>query len=322
MAGHETTAAPRVFRVLAWVVLAVTVGVIISGDVVQATESGAGCGEHWPRCDGSLVPSIEDAATAIEFTHRAATFMLSALVVALYGLARRLFDPGHRIRRVMRWVVAFFVLEITIGALLVAFGWVEDDASIGRVVADGLHVVNTFFLLGAVALVTHLAAGRRLARMGRDRRLVAIGAAALIVVAVSGAINSLADTLFPADTVIEGIRDEFGVAAPFLLRVRPVHPVLAVLGGVLVFFIARRIGDEAASLDTKRRARFIQWVVGVQLGLGVLNLVLLTPLETQVLHLLAADVLWIALLLFGWSLTDGSAADPHVPRPELSEAAR
>lgn len=318
----SSTTAPARFLRLAWIVLAATVAVIISGDIVQATESGAGCGEHWPRCDGSLIPSIGDSATAIEFAHRAATFVLSALVAWLYFFARRTFDVGHRIRGAMRWLVTFFLLEVGVGALLVAFGWVEDDASIGRIVADGLHVVNTFFLVAAIVLVVHYAAGGRRGRFGADgsqRRMLLFALSTVVLIAVTGAINSLADTLFPAETVLEGIRDEFGRAAPFLLRIRAVHPVVAIVGGVAVFSIVRSLGDAATNADTHRLARVVQYTVGVQFALGILNLALLTPLETQVLHLLTADVLWIALLLFAWQLGEPAASDP-VDAPDLQGA--
>jgi cytochrome c oxidase assembly protein subunit 15 len=296
---------PDLLRKLAWVVLIATIGVIVSGDIVQATESGAGCGESWPRCDGSIIPSIDDAATGIEFTHRAATFVLSALVAALYLVASRALDAHHRIRRAVRWLVGFFVAEVIIGALLVAFGWVEDDASVGRVVADGLHVVNTFFLLAAAAFVVHYAAGGRRPSWRNpdpDRRAILAGLGVVVLIAVTGAINSLADTLFPADTVLEGVREEFGAAAPFLVRIRAVHPIVAILGGIAVFFVVRRITDATATGRAARLGRIVQYTVGAQFAIGILNLSLLTPLETQVLHLLAADLLWVLLLFFDWEL--------------------
>lgn len=316
---------PRVLHNLAWIVLVATVGVIVSGDIVQATESGAGCGESWPRCDGSLIPSIDDAATGIEFAHRAATFVLSALVVGLYLAARRTVGAVHRIRRAIRWLIGFFVAEVVIGALLVAFGWVEDDASVGRVVADGLHVVNTFFLVGAAALVVHYVSGG-----GRpswrhpdsDRRAVLAALGVVVLIAVTGAINSLADTLFPADTVLEGVREEFGPAAPFLLRIRAVHPVVAILGGIAVFFTVRRFTDALGEGRSARLGRLVQYTVGAQFAIGILNLALLTPLETQVLHLLAADLLWVLLLFFVWD-TDPAAPPGSPGAPDLlAEAAR
>lgn len=314
MVGHEAgSGAPRAFHALAWTVLGATVAVIISGDIVQATESGAGCGENWPRCDGALLPAFDDAATGIEFAHRVLTFVLSLLVIWLFTLARRTFAAGHRIRRAVNYVVVFFVLEILIGALLVVFGWVEQDASVGRVVADSLHVVNTFFLIGVLAFVVHHVSGGRLIRLmpaARPERLVLAGMAILVIIGVTGAVSSLADTLFPAETVLDGLREEFGPTAPFLLRFRVVHPVVAIVGGTAMFVIIGRL-VAAFPGPNAGLGRRVQVIIGAQFGFGILNLALLTPLETQIIHLLMAELLWITFLMFSWRLFDG--ADVEMP---------
>ena len=297
--SESDSGASRAFRALSMSALVGTVVIILSGDLVQATGSGAGCGENWPRCDGALIPAFDDAATGIEFTHRILTFVLSMVIVALVVRARKSFTPGHRIRRAVGYVAALFVLEVAIGALLVVFGWVDDDGSFGRVVADSLHLVNTFLLVAALVVVVYYAAGGREASPGdllRTASDVFGGAVVLLLIGLTGAISSLADTLFPADSVLEGIREEFGSAAPFLLRVRAVHPIVAIAGGIVVFVIAKRLAG-GGGRSVSRYARAVHTGILIQLGLGALNLALLTPLETQIAHLLLADVVWIAYVL-------------------------
>ena len=46
---------PRAFEQLAWTVLVYGIFVIIGGAVVRATGSGAGCGAHWPLCNGEIM---------------------------------------------------------------------------------------------------------------------------------------------------------------------------------------------------------------------------------------------------------------------------
>ncbi|MCL5964376.1 MAG: COX15/CtaA family protein, partial [Deinococcus sp.] len=53
------------FAFYAWVTLVVTLGVILWGDVVQATGSGDGCGAHWPTCNGDLVPLARSGRTRL-----------------------------------------------------------------------------------------------------------------------------------------------------------------------------------------------------------------------------------------------------------------
>ncbi len=297
-----TSDAPsRAVRIVAWSSLVLTVLVILGGAVVRATDSGAGCGESWPRCDGHLIPVSPEGATVIEFTHRMMTGALGIALVALVILVVRNYTRGSQVRTMMWWSVGFFFGEVVIGAVLVLFGWVEDDASIGRVIAVNLHLINTFLLLGAMALTAHLASGgapiRVNLRRSRDRLVIA-GVVTLLVVGASGALNALADTLYPAGSVIEGIRAEFGSTAPFLVRLRTIHPVIAIGGAGIIFMLTRApsLADQGRSAGL---ALAIQGLLGVQLIMGLLNVALLTPVETQVLHLLIADVLWILWVLFG-----------------------
>lgn len=279
-------------RWLAAGTLLFTVLVVLGGSVVRATESGAGCGEQWPRCDGHILPWSAEGATLVELTHRAMTGVLGVLMLGLVAAVLARTRPGAPIRRSMAWAAGFFAAEVLIGASLVVFGWVGDDASVGRMAAVTVHLVNTFLLLGALTLVAWLAAGQPPPRVDTRRatdRLVLLGAGVLLVVAASGALNALADTLFPADEPTSG---------HVLADLRVLHPLVAVAGGLAVWLIARApaldAGDGAA-----RWRRAVGAVIVSQFALGVLNIALLTPVETQVLHLLLADTLWVVWIAFG-----------------------
>lgn len=315
------------FPIFAWVVLAFTILVIISGDIVQATESGAGCGETWPRCDGSLIPSISDMQTGIEFTHRMLTAVLGFGYIAIVlGAWRRRgwtsalsrmatirtlltpsgFADAYRrsspLWRITVWAVVFFVVEVILGAMLVVFGWVEGDASIGRVLADGVHLVNTFVMVATLTLVAFHAGGGGALRFDGSRisnKLLAAGAATITVIGITGAINSLADALELAEDVVV---DETPIAS-ILVAVRGIHPVVAIGGGIFVFLIARYLAQGAAP-SVRRLALAIQGIVWIQFIIGLLNIALLTPLETQVLHLLMAHTLWVIFVLLSARLTE------------------
>lgn len=299
MAG-PVVAPDQTVRRLAWASLFFTVAVILGGSVVRATDSGAGCGESWPRCEGHLLHFSAEGATLVEFTHRAMTASLGVALALLVVLILRRYPKGHSVRRTFGWALGFFFGEVIIGAVLVVFGWVE-DASVGRVIAVSVHLVNTFLLLGALALTAHFASGGGPIEFDRTRRrdqAVVAGVVTLLVIGASGALNALGDTLFPADTVLEGIRAEFGATAPFLLRLRTVHPLVAIVGGGIIFMLARSPVLEASG-RAARLALWAQALVGVQFVMGLVNIALLTPVETQVLHLALADALWLVWVLFG-----------------------
>src|SRR2546425_1539791 len=67
----------------AWAVLAYNVAVVLWGAYVRATGSGAGCGNHWPDCNGAVIPTTDQAKTLIEFTHRASVGVGMVGVLAL-----------------------------------------------------------------------------------------------------------------------------------------------------------------------------------------------------------------------------------------------
>jgi heme A synthase len=76
----------RRFTRLAWTAAIFTYLLIILGAIVRITGSGLGCGEHWPLCNGKLLPPL-DLPTMIEYGHRLAAAAVSVLVAALavYG---------------------------------------------------------------------------------------------------------------------------------------------------------------------------------------------------------------------------------------------
>jgi cytochrome c oxidase assembly protein subunit 15 len=110
---------------------------------VRATGSGAGCGNHWPLCNGEVIPHTPRIDTIIEFTHRmmsgGAVFLTLALLLAIFATSERL-QPARK-----AIVVATVLLfnEAILGALLVKLGYVTGNRSVGRVVLLSIHLSNT-----------------------------------------------------------------------------------------------------------------------------------------------------------------------------------
>jgi heme A synthase len=280
----------------AWFVLAYNVGVVLFGAVVRATGSGAGCGSNWPTCRGDVVPLSGTGETAVEFTHRA-TSGIALVLVAILVIAVLRSRPKGDLTRIAAIAAGVLILnEALIGAMLVLFEWVADDESTGRAVSIALHLVNTFLLLGALALTAWwLGDGSRPVRPlpTRELRWFTLAGVGLILVGAAGAITALGDTLFPAESLLDGIRDDF--TGTFLVRLRWVHPILAVATGLfLVWLVPRTVGGGRS----RNLGAGITWLVGIQLVAGVLNVALLAPVWMQLIHLLLADVLWILCVLY------------------------
>lgn len=274
----------------AWFVLTFNVGVILLGALVRATGSGAGCGQSWPTCQGKVIPSLE-GATAIEFTHRLASGVALVLVIVLVVWVRRTVEDGQPARLGALLGLVAIVVEALIGAMIVLADWVADDVSVARAVSVPLHLVNTLFLLAALALTAFwLSGGRRLELRSRPvvTRALFLGGLALVLIAASGAVTALADTLFPG----EGIEADFSSGAHFLTRLRVIHPILAVISAGLGWWFSGR----GVSPRT-RSARALPVLVGVMLISGAVNVLLGVPVWMQLVHLALADVLWIAYVL-------------------------
>ncbi len=281
----------------AWGTVALNLGVILWGAVVRATGSGAGCGSHWPDCDGSIVPALEDSTTAIEFGHRLTSGLALVAVIALVVAARKQFARDDRVYRASQAALGFIVIEVLIGAALVTFGWVDDDTSTARVIAIAVHLGNTFLLLGALTVTAWWAGGKPAVRLDRRGPVLAIGAglAALLAVAGLGAITALGDTLFPD----AALADDFRGSSHYLVRLRTIHPVSAVVAGGYVLLLARSWAATRDRPNVPALAGIVSTLIVAQIALGVVNVALAAPLWMQLVHLLAADLMWIAVVLLG-----------------------
>ncbi len=295
-------------RGYAWFTLGWTVLTIIVGAVVRATHSGDGCGKSWPGCADNFVPtSTENVSRIIEFSHRTVSGLNLVFVAVLMVMVLRMFASGHPARRSAVASMIFIIFEAAIGALIVLYGWVAHDTSTPRQVSVPLHLVNTFALTAVLALtVWHVREGGRLSFA--DRRLVRqLGGLALLILlmAATGATTSLADTLFRADTLGEGLAQDFDSASALIVRLRVLHPFVAVSSAALIgWFVWHRL-DEVERAGRTWPARFVLICLALQVGLGVLHIALLTPLATGLMHLAVALVLWLAFAFFAFGMLAG-----------------
>jgi heme a synthase len=287
----------------AWCVLAFMVLVVLEGAIVRATGSGAGCGNHWPLCNGDFFPHHPRLATVIEYTHRSMTGFCSTMVAILIAWVFFARLKGDRARRAAVWVGVLLLTEALLGAVLVKGGYVETNASNARVFMQCIHFTNTMLLIAALTLTVWWLRPRsgfesRLAPEARSLAWLSI--VATLVVGATGSVAALADTLFPSPSFLAGLADDFAAAAPLMVRMRWLHPAAALIGVVCVTWLYLRVRSKAA--------RWVMALLVLQLVLGVGDVLLLAPTWMQVLHLLGADLYWIALIALG-----ADVIAPHHP---------
>ena len=306
-----TSLRPRCAR-FAWGVLAYFIAVILWGTLVRATGSGAGCGDHWPLCNGTVMQHSPSVDTMIEFTHRLTSGLSFFSCRGTDGVdvqRRRCADTWRGRRRLAS--VAFTLVEAVLGALLVKLGLTaqsqsplraglpgaafdEHAAAAGRADADGAHAepANGFSARAAFEWLRLLA---RCVRgggddCGRDRLAGRAGRHA-----VSGQ--------------FAWARRWRRISRPgsgWLVRWRWTHPTVAFRGKHFSDLDAGAGGTAAHSAihwDNRGLSALVLVLLAAQYVLGVLDVFLLAPLWLQMAHLLGADVLWVALVVLTARLT-------------------
>ena len=287
------------FAKYTWSVLFYNLAVILWGAYVRATSSGAGCGSHWPSCNGEVIPRPETVATLIEFTHRVTSGLAFLLVAGMLVWAMRTYERQNPVRRAASWAMLFMLSESLVGAGLVLFEWVAGNISVARVIVMGIHLLNTHLLLASITLTTWWASGKSSPARGTKIPLaLLIGLLATLLLSMAGAVTALGDTIFPAESLAAGIQQDLDPTSHFLIRLRVLHPVIAILVGVYLAFVAGKIVRTAPQGSAARRAAWaLLALFGAQLTAGLVNLLLLVPVWMQLIHLLLADLVWIALIL-------------------------
>lgn len=301
---NESLRAPSEYAVkpvasFAWMTLAYNVAVILWGAYVRVTGSGAGCGNHWPLCDGVVLPETPQMQTVIEFTHRLTSGLALITVVTLCVWCWRKTSRGEWSRYTAALGVAVMLNEALLGALLVKLNHVAQDRSTARAIFLSLHFANTLLLLACLAATAYLLSNgaRRLTLKAKRGQMIIIGLGLLatITMGITGSLAALGDTLFPASSLQSSLMQDFSSSSYYLLRLRLLHPLAAVLGGsYLVWLLARAFRTQSGS---RTLSILVLALLTVQFGLGAANVILLAPIWLQLVHLLVADMLWISLVI-------------------------
>ena len=105
--------------------VASTVGmllILLGGALVTKTDSGMGCGRHWPGCNGQLIPDVITAEVLIEFSHRLVTGAVGILIVALAVWSWKALGHVRETKFLSAMAVFFLVAQALIGAAQVKWG--------------------------------------------------------------------------------------------------------------------------------------------------------------------------------------------------------
>jgi heme A synthase len=295
------------FAKYAWFVLAYNLIVILWGVFLRASLSGDGCGEHWLTCGGEVVPSAPQLKTQIEFIHRITTSLAGIIVIGLLvsAIVKYFKEKSAHNKLLLRMSVAslvFIIIEGIVGGLLVLTGNTAANWTPTRPFWMAAHLVNTFTLIAILALTAWFASGgKSFSLMKAPRKallLLAVAVAGIFIVGMSGSIAALSSMLFPSSTLSEGIAKDFSASSHYILRLRVFHPILSVLTGVFLIFLAGWLKAQAKeSFNVRRWSNILSGLVLLQFASGAITLLMLAPIVMQLIHLFLADAVWIAFVL-------------------------
>jgi heme A synthase len=285
---------------LAWGFVGYLIFVILFGAWVRISGSGAGCGNHWPTCQGLVIPVEPGIKTIIEFTHRVTSGLSGIFGLGLVLVAWRRKSPA------LKWALGMFfflLVEGFIGAVLVKKELVENDASLSRAIVISLHLVNTMLLM-LCAVGTAVRLGPDGYKTRPTGLMLYVAMAALVLTNATGAITALGDTLFPTQPamgpeLLAKIREDLSPAQHFLVRLRILHPAVAAATAAIAFGVLSYLQRQGPS----------KWVTAglgltvLQVLMGVMNIWLAAPTALQLGHLMTAQLIWVCFVVV-WLRSD------------------
>lgn len=292
----------RTIRLLAAATAVFAYALVALSPIVRITESGMGCGDDWPLCNGRIVPPLDHPEVMIEWGHRLAAAGVSALVIALLVLtvARRrlpgVAGPGGLLRPAAL-AVALLVTQVLLGAVTV---WLELPPAV--VV---LHLGIAMALLAVLVLLClradRAAADRPKPSAPRTYRgaLVAAGLGATALLLGGLTANLHAGPACQGFPLCNGQLWPAAGGSP-LIHVHWIHrlvgyALVAHLLGVTV--LAARRGDPRPVTGA---AALVFGVLVLHVVVAALMVYRFLPLELRAAHAALGTLLWVGLVWFVW----------------------
>lgn len=285
------------YKKFAFSLLIYTILVILWGAWVRISHSGDGCGDTWPLCHGRLIPEAERGKTWVEYGHRLMSGVYGLVVIYFWWVARKLYQPGHFARKAAVATLIFTITEALLGAKLVLFKLVTTNDTPYRAFVMALHQVNSFMLTGAVALVAVAALSSTEAhKSSSPKQVYRFFPWIIVAIGITGAWASLSNSLFPTDNLWEGFMADFSSESHFLIRIRGLHPLFALLGGggLALYFWLKAQTAELAEIQKRSLQMSVLLIFGIIFGIA--TLLLHAPVWMKIVHLALAHSIWVVML--------------------------
>jgi len=290
----------RTLYITSWTIVAYTVLIILWGAWVRLSGSGDGCGDHWPLCNGEVLPTELVTKTWIEYSHRISTAVYGVVVLLQIWWTRKHFKPQHPARFWALATILFTITEALLGRQLVKSGLVNESTDIFRLFVMPLHLINTSLLLFSGVMtaesIRHGEIERRTISSDEKKRgtlyLLGFG-----VVLVTGAIAALGSHLMPSESLLHGLTHDLAADSHPAVKLRILHPLFALAIPIgLLLFNQITVAHRSTSSQALWYRRFAL-TTGLAVAIGLATISLLAPVWLKLTHLLMTNILVIVFSL-------------------------
>ena len=279
------------FQRLLRTLLGATIGLVVVGVIVRATESGMGCPD-WPLCYGQIIPPLDDYKAWLEWAHRTIAALIGLIALGVLFSALR----SLKGRRSLQGASVALLLLVLFQAWLGRQTVLESNSGISVTA----HLATAMAFLGLQVWV--------LARSGYPERLGSILQARGAVVApiiAAGAVYAL--LLFGSNVTAT----DTGLLYPDwpLMGGTPFPPITAVSSAQVVhryataivalilvsaYWIVRR--EQGSPRRTRQLLGAALGIFVVQCLIGALQIFTKLAPWTQTLHVALATTIWVLVI--------------------------
>lgn len=304
----------KYFHKFCLAVLFLALFVILWGAWVRFSHSGDGCGANWPLCHNEWIPESDSSKTWVEWFHRASSSVFGLFVLFLVFFSFKYFPKNHKVRFWSVMTLVFTISEALIGAFLVLKGLTGQNFSGLRLFILNAHLLNSLFLTASLVLCLRYSSGV----VSIPFKKIGFLAGGCLIIALTGSIASLSNTLFPSSSLSEGWVMDFDENSPWIVHLRLWHPVIAVfVGGAVLFYLLwnftgkndfiqlmelfknkKSILYKLKTLIDYNKQFFLICLLFLGLFTGGAALLTLSPLMMKMIHLLTAYLIWIFVFLY------------------------
>jgi heme A synthase len=304
-------------RLVAVITAAFAYLLVALSPIVRITGSGMGCGDHWPLCNGRLIPRLDNLAVMIEWGHRMAvvglTVLIGALLLAAWARRRTpgVAGPGGVLRPTALAAI-LLVVQSLLGAVTV---WLELPPAVVVV-----HQLNAMALLAA-ALVAAFRASRRPASgpaparsRARPAALAAAGLGALALLLGGLTANLHAGTACQGFPLCSG-RLWPDASAGGLGHLHWIHRLVAYALALHLVGMVVTAWRQAEPSRVRAAVGLATGVLALHVTVAAVMVLEFLPISLRALHAALGALVWVTLVYLAWAVAGIPADRATAPVP-------